>query len=505
MSDQQNIVAGIFVQDEWKLKPNFTLSYGLRYDNESILKDRNNVSPRISFAWDPFANSSRQNRFFEKGTTVVRAGFGIFYNRALLRTLDDFALGKSTTTVDSDIYPQVLQRVQFPNGIQDRNSVQQFALVETDFLRRVSPDLEIPYTMQTGLGIEKQISKNLVATADYIFTRGVHLWREANINAPQLPAGFTNFTDYLLSRDFDNRPVNGMRPIAGVNADVVRFDTGTNTSSTAGAIKIINGVRVLTLGVNAPRSSNILAATRAVKNLRPDPTLTEVELLEATGNSFYHAGIFSVRYRFANRVTFRAVYTLSKFIDEGTTNTASPQDLADRRAERSLSLQDQRHRFVFSGVFQVPGINLDLAPILAFGSSRPFNIGSGFDRNLNDISNDRPNFIQNLDRPVWRKPGEGLAADVQNALKLAPIGSNGNLPRNYGIGPGTYTFNLRASRHFVLSERLKLKAIVDAFNVLNRTTYSFGAEFIDRDDKDFLIPKRTQRPRIIQLSLKLDF
>ncbi len=504
-SSQQNIVTGVFVQDEWKVKPNFTVSYGLRYDNESILKDRSNLSPRVSFAWDPFANSGRQSRFFEKGTTLIRAGFGIFFNRALLRTLDDFALGKSTTTVDSKIFPQVLSLVQFPNAVQDRSRVQQFALVETDFLRRVSPDLEIPYTMQTGLGIEKQLAKNLLATADYIFTRGVHLWRETNINAPRLPAGVSNFTDYLLSRDFDNRPVNGTRPIAGVNADVVRFDTGANTSSTSGAIRVINGVRILTLGVNAPRSSNILAATRAVKNLRPDPLLTDVELLEATGNSFYHAGIFSVRYRLTNRATFRAVYTLSKFIDEGTTNTASPQDLADRRAERALSLQDQRHRFVFSGVFQTPGIKLDLSPILAFGSARPFNIGSGFDRNLNDISNDRPNFIQSIGRPVWRKPGEAFATDVQNALRLAPIGSNGNLPRNYGIGPGTFTFNLRASRNFLLSERLKLRTVVDAFNVLNRTTYSFGAEFIDRDDRDFLTPRRTQRPRIVQLSLKLDF
>ena len=93
----------------------------------------------------------------------------------------------------------------------------------------------------------------------------------------------------------------------------------------------------------------------------------------------------------------------------------------------------------------------------------------------------------------------------KHSLRLAPIGSNGNLPRNYGIGPGTFTFDLRASRSFVLSERMRLKAIVDAFNVLNRTTFNFGAEFIDRDDKDFLVPRRTQRPRIIQLSLKFDF
>ena len=111
--------------------------------------------------------------------------------------------------------------------------------------------------------------------------------------------------------------------------------------------------------------------------IRPDPALTQVEMLEATGNSFYHGGIFSLRYRAARRVQLRGVYTLSKLIDEGTTNTASPQDLFDRRAERALSLQDQRHRFTLSGQFQIPRIELDLAPIVSFGSSKPFNIGAG--------------------------------------------------------------------------------------------------------------------------------
>ena len=125
--------------------------------------------------------------------------------------------------------------------------------------------------------------------------------------------------------------------------------------------------------------------------MRPDPALTQVELLESTGNSFYHGGIFSVRYSLGRYARFRGVYTLSKFIDEGTTNTASPQDLLNRRAERALSLQDQRHRFTFSGLFQIPYLLIDLAPVVSFGSSRPFNIGAGFDRNLNDIENDRPN------------------------------------------------------------------------------------------------------------------
>ena len=503
-----NDVIGLFVQDEWKIVPNLTLSLGMRWDNESLLDDRKNFSPRIAIAWDPFGGKLFRSfkKLAQPGKTVIRAGFGLFYNRALLRTIDDFSLGTSTTIVDSDINPQILATVRFPQAITAQALIDRFGISETQFLRRISPDIEIPYTLQTGLGIERQLTKSMVATVDYIFTRGAHLWRESNINAPVLPGGFQNFSEYLQSRDFDNRPSSiGQRPISGSSADVVRFDAGASTSSTAGAVQVENGVRVLTLGLNAPRSSNITAALNAVRSLRPDPSLTQVELLESTGNSFYHGGVVSLRYSLGSRARLRAVYTLSKFVDEGTTNTASPQDLFDRRAERALSLQDQRHRFTLSGLFRVPYVELDLAPIVSFGSSKPFNIGAGFDRNLNDIENDRPSLITEIGRPVWRRPGSAPADDVKSALELAPIGSTGSLPRNYGVGPGTRTISLRASRTIVVREHIRVRPSIDVFNVFNNTIFSFGSEFVDRDDSDFLLPRRTQRPRTVVLSLRVSF
>jgi Carboxypeptidase regulatory-like domain/TonB dependent receptor len=505
-SKATNNVLGLFAQDEWHLRSNLTLSFGLRWDNESILEDHDNFSPRLGVAWDPFGGKlfRKFKKFAEPGKTVVRAGFGLFYNRALLRTIDDFSLGRSTLTLDSDITPAVLDSVTFPTPISDRSLVDRFGIREASFLRRISDDLQIPYTLQTGLGVERQITRKIVVTADYIFTRGAHLWRETNINAPRVPAGFANFTDYLLSRDFDNRPsASGRRPVSGANADVVRFDLSANTSTTSGAIQVRNGLRILTLGLNTPGSANITAALNAIRFLRPDPALTQVELLESTGNSFYHGGIFSVRYAAGRRLHFRGVYTLSKLVDEGTTNTASPQDLFDRRAERALSLQDQRHRFTFSAILQIPRIDLDLAPIISFGSSRPFNIGAGVDRNLSDIENDRPNFLASLGRPEWRRPGSATADEVKALLQLAPIGSDGNLPRNYGRGPGTRSIDLRASRTVRINEHLRLRPAIDVFNLFNSTTFNFGAEFIDRNDADFLLPRRTQRPRTIQLSLKL--
>jgi hypothetical protein len=187
LSKLANDVTGLFVQEEWKIKPNLTLSSGVRWDNESVLHDSDNFSPRIAVAWDPFGGkpSPKSNRLSDAGKTVVRAGFGLFYNRALLRTIDDFSLGASTLIVDSDVATDVLMSVRFPQPLTERSIINRFGVRETQFLRRISDKLEIPYTIQTGIGVERQISKSLVITADYIFTRGAHLWREANINAPE--------------------------------------------------------------------------------------------------------------------------------------------------------------------------------------------------------------------------------------------------------------------------------------------------------------------------------
>lgn len=497
-----NDVIGIFVQDEWKIRPNLTLSYGGRWDSEAILRDRDNFSPRLSVAWDPFKGEGRNGR------TVIRAGVGIFYNRALLRTLDDFSIGRSKRLIDSDLSPQVLAFVRFPNPISDSLIIDRFAVHETEFLRRVDSSLEIPYTVQSGLGFERQLGGKILAGVDYVFTRGAHLWRETNINAPRLPAGFADFGAFLLSRDFDNR-VNaaGSRPLASTSADVVRFDLGTSTASTAGAVRQEQGVRILTLGLNAPRSGNIRAALNAIRFLRHDPSLEQVEQLESTGSSFYHGAVFTVRGSIAKTGSFRVAYTISKLIDEGTTNTASPQILIDRRADRALSLQDQRHRLSITGSLRLPLLGVDLAPALSFGSSRPFNIGAGFDRNLNDIQNDRPLLLGNLSRPEWRRPGasESDISRVRNLLTLSPIGLSGDLPRNYGRGPGTQSIALRISRAFDIGEKLKLRPAIDVFNLFNTAIFSFGAEFIDRDDVDFLVARRTQRPRMINLSLKIWF
>src|SRR6185295_20360035 len=111
----------------------------------------------------------------------------------------------------------------------------------------------------------------------------------------------------------------------------------------------------------------------------------------------------------------------------------------DFRAERARSLLDRRHRFVFSGAFALPRYlgALQLSPIWRVASGAPFNISlGGVDRNLDDVSNDRPNFTGNLSSLRWREDGDPLDPALLTQFSLPTIGQSGNLPRNAGTGPG---------------------------------------------------------------------
>jgi hypothetical protein len=143
------------------------------------------------------------------------------------------------------------------------------------------------------------------------------------------------------------------------------------------------------------------AALATLNDFRPDPKAGEIENLISAGNSFYKGVTVELRKRVMTvndggwKVLFRAGYTLSSLIDDGVVNTSDALTPGDFRHERARSLLDRRHRFVFSGTVGVPrwlGF-LQFSPFLRIASSAPFNISlGGVDRNLDDVSNDRPNF-----------------------------------------------------------------------------------------------------------------
>jgi hypothetical protein len=538
-STQTNTYMGLFVQDEWRIRPNLVFSYGLRYENETIISDRNNFAPRVALAYDPFGT----------GRMVIRAGAGMFYNRVLLRTIDDFTLGTERLFFDTNALRDpttgrvltttqrrafIAANLRFPETLTvDSPLVRQFAQPETSFSRRLSEDIRIPESYQFNVGIEREVGRSFVFEANYTFNRGIHLWREFNANAPRLPEGFDDFSQYLLSRDFANfRNASGTRPLYDVSTagEIVRFiATPVDPANPNAIVRITErGVPVSLINLNSISSSTAIeVALAALNDLRPDPTRGQIEELISVGNSFYHGLTLEMRRRFRRMenglgFSLRAAYTLSRLIDDGIVNTSSALTPGDFRAERARSILDRRHRFVFSGTFDLPRIlgALRFSPILRLASGAPFNISiGGADRNLDDVSNDRPFFNGDLSSLRSRRPRDPLDPALLAAFSLPTLGQTGNLPRNAGLGPGFFLFDINITREFRLSERMRLRPVIEIDNVLNRTVFSFGTEFINFSASSptatpeqrkafldsFLVPTRTLRPRQIRIGLRFDF
>lgn len=539
-STQRNTYLGFFAHDEVRLKPNLMISFGLRWEEETILPDHNNFGPRFAAAYDPF----------KSGKTVIRLGAGIFYNRALLRTIDDFTLGARQLFFDTnDLFDPTGQssaadyqrqfihdHIVFPNVLTpDSAIVQQFGVLNTGFSRRLDPTLRIPESYQANVGFEREIGSAFVFEANYTWNRGLHLWREFNVNAPRLPAGFNSFSDYLASRDFANFrsfPL-GTRPIYGASTagDLVRFGLLPLNPANPNAINRITefGVPISVFNLNSFTSTTVVdVALAALNNLRPDPTRAEVEQLISVGNSFYHGMTLELRRRFrASKnglgFSFRVAYTLSHLEDDGIVNTSDALVPGNFAGERSRSLLDRRHRFVFSGTFDTPRYlgKLRFSPIWRIASGAPFNISiGGADRNLDDVGNDRPIFTGDPKLLHWRERGAPLDPAILNLFALPTVGgAPGNLSRNAGHGPGQFFLDLNITREFRLSERMRLRPTLEFDNVLNKTVFSFGSEFINFNAfaptatdvqrqnflDTFLVATRTLRPRQVRLGVRFDF
>jgi len=528
-STQKNTYAGFFVQDEWQMHPHLLVSYGLRYERESILHDPNNFGPRLSAAYSPF----------ESGKIVLRFGGGLFFNRPLLRTIDDFTLGQQQLFFDTNALRDpitgklmtaeqrrafIAASLRFPETLRaDSDLVRQFGVLNSGFLRRLDADLRIPESYQINAGVERDLGRGYSVEANFSFTRGLHLWREFNANAPVLPSGYNNFTEFLASRDFANfaNPVTTTRPLFNTSnaGELVRFGhKSLNPENPNAVVRVMEfGVPVSVMNLTSTSSTMLDAALAAINHLRPDPSRGEIEQLISAGNSFYRALTLELRKRFdasdgfhGFRFMFRAGYTLSSLVDDGVVNTSDALVPGDFRAERARSLLDRRHRFVLSGSFNLPRYlgGLTLSPIWRVASEAPFNISlSGTDRNLDDVGNDRPNYSGDLRLLRWRKPGDPLDPSIIQSFSLPPLGQSGNLPRNAGRGPGLFAFDLNVTRDFQI-KRTRLRSSIELDNVLNKTVFSFGSEFINftpSSVESLLLATRTGRPRQLRIGLKAEF
>ena len=159
---------GLFAQDNFLVRPNFSVGLGLRYDWQNYLGDGDNFAPRLSFAYAP----GKQRK------TVIRGGAGIFYDRT----------GGGPISDTLRFNGRRLQQVSITNpGFPDPSTGGTLA-DEPSNIVRFAPDIRSPYTIQSNLSLERQLSKSLTVTASYINTRGLKLFRSRNLNAPLPPS-----------------------------------------------------------------------------------------------------------------------------------------------------------------------------------------------------------------------------------------------------------------------------------------------------------------------------
>jgi hypothetical protein len=163
--------AGVFVNDDWRARPNLTLSFGLRYEAQTNIGDRGDWAPRLGLAWGLDARANRAAK------TVLRAGFGTFYDRIPnIVTLDAVRYNGATQQSYLILSPAFFPSVPPLSFFEESRQPQQ--------LQPVYSGMQAPRLYQTSVGIERQISHSARLTATWTNSRGVHLLDARNINAP---------------------------------------------------------------------------------------------------------------------------------------------------------------------------------------------------------------------------------------------------------------------------------------------------------------------------------
>jgi hypothetical protein len=166
--------AGPFVQDDWRVRPNLTLSLGLRYETQTNIHDWHDFAPRIGVAWSPDSKGAKN------GKTVIRGGFGMFYDRwAQTATLTTERFNGVTqqqyVVANPDFFPTV-------PSISSIGSVGGVARGQTIY--QIDPNARAPYMAQSAIGVERQLPKNTTVAVTFTNSHGVHSLLTRNISAP---------------------------------------------------------------------------------------------------------------------------------------------------------------------------------------------------------------------------------------------------------------------------------------------------------------------------------
>jgi hypothetical protein len=172
---------GLYAEDDWKFKPAFTLSYGLRFESQTDIHDHADFGPRTSLSWAiPAPKKAGKDK---PPIAVLRSGAGFFYTRFASTNVLQAERQNGVTETETIIsnptfYPETCTSVPDPCTASGATSV------SSPTIYQISPTLRAPYIVITGIGVDKPLGKFASISANYMFSRGQHLFLTRNINAP---------------------------------------------------------------------------------------------------------------------------------------------------------------------------------------------------------------------------------------------------------------------------------------------------------------------------------
>jgi hypothetical protein len=505
---------------------------------KGIKTDANNIQPRVGIAWDPWGD----------GKTVVRASYGLYYDHPLLglyflgdasdgsKSVQLAFGGTQTCTFAGDpnnlnaipifqgslINPatpncapttsgalnsslgylpnqQQFQALNFPSSlfINQNYVAAGFPLGFQPFGYPQGKGFVYSYSEQANLTVERELGAGYTLSLAYNMNEGHHINRPINANAIRgdlmeqnlaaaVAAGVNSATDspFLVSSC-------GVGPAGPyVPAALVNFFRPSGINPSVGEVYASQGA----LGVGCIALANqILAADGLNASCNPATSLancvpfSDMDANYSNGSSIYHGFSANLRKRYGAHYELLASYTLSHAIDDATDlqATLTPQDSFYPNLDRSTSTFDQRHRFVFSGVYNSGKLtgdgfvskffsNWTVAPLLEIASGRPFNIITGSDDNLQlSALTGRPNTFATpgCNNPVVNSkysPTGILQEPCATIADTTLLSLDGNLGRNAGRTPWVAFGDMRFAKRLYFGDRYNLELITDIFNIANR-------------------------------------